>query len=643
MKPLRLLLVEDSENDARLMLRALERQGLAIEGVRVETGEELAARLDEGSWDLVLSDYHLPRFDGLEALQLVRARDEDIPFVMVSGRGGEELAVAAMRAGANDFLLKDHLSRLAHIVQREMRDVEIRRAQRASESELRRLSMAISQVPDAILITDPDGRIVYANPALESVSGFTLAEMVGRTPRIFQSGRHDAEFYRNLHTTVANRETWRGLFVNRRKDGRLWEAEALIAPVLDREGLLVSYVCTQRDVTHEHQLQAQLEHAQRLEAVGLLSAGIVHDFNNILMPVLAHAELALDRPDLDPDFRRHLEVIQASAQRAATLTRQLLGFTRTHTAEHRDLEFHRLVAESMKLLRAAIPATIDFRLDVDRASGFVHGDPTQLHQIVLNLCTNAFHAMQGGVGTLRVTLRKSRLPDTECVMGLCIPAGSYLVLEVSDTGRGIDPEVLPRIFLPFFTTKGPSEGTGLGLPIVLGIVQEMGGGIQVSSRPGEGSLFRVCLPEVPPLHTETPGPSREIPRGSERILLLEDDPTLLATLQIMLEGLGYEVTAAPLPTEALDRLAQNRKPFDLVLTDLTMPDMSGLEFAHQVRAQHPAQKILLMTGYLNLKDLQGEATLDDLQGVLSKPFTIQELAQKIRRTLDGRPGTGPVR
>jgi len=633
MTPLHLLLIEDSENDARLLLRALARQGLAVESRRVETKDELDASMAKGHWDLVISDYQLPHFDGLDALRHIRALDPDIPFIMVSGKVGEDLAVAAMRAGANDFLLKDQLSRLAPAIEREMRETETRRAQRAYEDERRHLQMAISQSPDAVVITDPTGTIIYANPALESISGYSLPELMGQNPRIFKSDRQGTAFYQVLWDALVRGDVWRGLIVNKRKDGQLWEAEVLIAPVMDAGGLLVNYVCTQRDVTHERQLKSQLEQAQRLEAIGMLAAGIAHDFNNILVPILCHSEMGLVDRDLNPALRKHFEVIRLSAERAADLTRRVLSFSRNQVTQPRVVEFHRLVSESLKLLRAAIPSTISFQVSLDPSSGTVMGDPTQLHQVVLNFCSNAAHAMRGGGGVLKVSLHKESLPETDCALGMRLPEGDYLVLEVADSGHGMSEGTISRIFLPFFTTKGPGEGTGLGLTIALGIIQGIRGGIQVESILGAGTTFRILLPSASSIAPPPDGERHTLPHGTERVLLVDDDPIVLATLETMLANLDYRVVALPNPQEALDRFQADPDVFDLLLTDLTMPGMTGIVLIAKIHLLRPTLRTLLMTGFQDQgKVNEGNSTKPD--GTLTKPFSIQHLAEMLREVLE---------
>ncbi len=494
---LRLLLIEDSEDDARILLRHLRRSALDIEARIVDTAEGFLAALEEGGWDLILSDFQLPTFNGLAALRLLRARDGDLPFILVSGVLDEEAAVGAMLGGANDFVLKGNLSRLVPAIERELREAQTRRQQRVYESELRLLHTAIGQTPDSIVITNPAGEIVYANPAAEAVSGYPREELLGQNPRIFKSGEHDDAFYKSMWDTLLKGEVWRGRTVNRRKDGSHWTAELVIGPVRDADGVLVNYLAASRDVTHERELQNQLEQSQRLETMGILTSGIAHDFNNILMPIVGHAEMGLARVEGNPKLRHNLEVILASANRAADLVRQLLAFSRKESHSPVPLEFHSLVKESLKLLRATLPSSIAFDTDLDPKCGTLAGDPTQLHQVILNLCTNAGHAMRHRGGRLRVALHRVALPATVCAMEVVLQPGYYLKFEVGDTGPGIDEAILPRIFLPFFTTKAPGEGTGLGLSIVHGIVAAWGAASRSRRTPARGRCSGCSCPAQP--------------------------------------------------------------------------------------------------------------------------------------------------
>src|SRR5664279_107176 len=323
-RPLHILLVEDSPEDAQLLVLHLQNHGVVFTCTREASFEGFLAAFTTETWDLVLSDFNLPGTDGMEILKCLRGLDPDLPFILLSGVLDEGAAVAAMRAGANDFVLKGNLARLVPAIEREMKESELRKKQRHFEEELRLLHTAIGQTPDMVVITDPEGTILYANAATEVISGYPRAELLGQNPRLFKSGQHDAEFYRSMWEVLLRGETWKGHVVNRRKDALLWDSEQVISPVYDAHGVLQNYLCTARDTTLERKLQGLLEQSQRLETIGTLTSGIAHDFYNILMPVLGHAELGLGRAPGDPRLRHDLEVIQASANRGKDIVSQIL-------------------------------------------------------------------------------------------------------------------------------------------------------------------------------------------------------------------------------------------------------------------------------------------------------------------------------
>jgi len=628
MVEIRILLVEDSETDAMLILRNLARQGLNCQSLRVQTSETLEKALTEGVWDVVVSDYNLPSFDGLLALEMVRSKDLDLPFILVSGKVGEEMAVNAMRSGASDFLTKDHLDRLGPAIERELRETHTRRTHRRYEAERRTLLRAIGQAPDSIVVTDREGVIIYVNPATEAISGYNNAELVGQKPSIFKSDHHDTRYYENLWQTILRGEVWRGALVNKRKNGSLWNAESAISPVWDGEGKLVNFVCTGRDTTHEHLLQHQLEQSQRLTTLGTLAAGIAHDFNNLLMPILGYVELAKEHSGLDGSLRKDLEIIEASAVRASGLAQQILGFSRAQNKQRRPLDLSLLLADSLKLLRAALPSSIRFEVTLAEGSGSVMGDATQLHQVILNLCTNAAHAMRGQSGTLKVDLRREMLSETVGIMESALPAGPYLCLTVADEGRGMSPETLSHIFLPFFTTKTAGEGTGLGLSILLGIVRDIGGNVQVDSELGRGTTFRIYFP----IHSDEPlsaaRPEGAVQKGQGRILLVDDEVTILGALKEGLTNKGFTVVAQADPLAALREFCAQVDAFDLILTDLTMPGLSGLQLAAEIRRVSPGVPILLMTG--DASSLTTERCRElGFQDLILKPAGIQQVLRVI--------------
>jgi PAS domain S-box-containing protein len=630
---LHILLVEDSVEDAQLLTLHLQAHGVVFNCTREDSLEGFLAALGSATWDLVLSDFSLRGTDGMEILKCLRDLDPDLPFILLSGVLDEGAAVAAMRAGANDFLLKGNLSRLVPAIEREMKEAELRRKQRQFEEELRLLHTAIGQTPDMVVITDPEGSILYVNAATEVISGYSRAELLGQNPRLFKSGQHDEGFYRSMWEVLLRGATWKGHVVNCRKDAVLWDSELVISPIHDAQGVLQNYLCTARDITLERQLQGLLEQSQRLETIGTLTSGIAHDFNNILMPVLGHAELGLERALGDPRVRHDLEVILTSANRARDLVRQILTFSRKGTAGLVAIEVQSLLAESLNLLRSAVSMAITFDLELDARDRLVLGDPTQLHQVILNLCTNASHAMQGQAGRLTVRLGAEQLPPTPCAMNILLPEGDYLCLEVTDTGKGIEPNHLDKIFLPFFTTKAAGEGTGLGLSVSHGIVSTMGGGIQVASQPGVGTTFKVFLPILAPGTMVATAGEEEAPRGQGHILLVDDEEALLRVFHSSLAGMGFHISSYRHPEGALRAFLRDPGGFQVLVTDHAMPGLSGVQLAEAVWAVNPAFPVILLTGspdHGQTPAARGEA---GFLACVAKPIGPKDLAKAILQVL----------
>ena len=642
--PLRILLIEDSPEDVELLRLHLRTHGIAFTSVQVDSMEDFQLALEAEAWDLVLSDFSLPGTNGMEILQALRKHDPDLPFILLSGVLDEAAAVEAMRNGANDFLVKSNLSRLVPAIEREMKESGLRRKQRQFEAELRLLHTAIGLTPDMVLITDPEGTILYANAATELISGYSRAELLGQNPRLFKSGQHEAGFYRSMWEVLLRGETWKGHVVNRRRDGLLWDSEQMITPLFDAHSVLQNYLCTARDTTLERQLQGLLEQSQRLETIGTLTSGIAHDFNNILMPVLGHVELGLERAPGDPRLKHDLEVIQASANRARDLIRQILTFSRKGTARPVPVEAQTLLAESLKLLRSAISMAITFDLDLDSRGRFVLGDPTQLHQVILNLCTNASHAMQGQAGRLTVRLKAEQLPPTFCAMNILLPEGDYLCLEVTDTGRGIEPEHLDKIFLPFFTTKVAGEGTGLGLSVSHGIISNLGGGLQVTSQSGVGTTFKVFLPVLAAETTAAETGMEAPPQGQGHILLVDDEEALLQVFHSSLAGMGFHLSSYRRPEEALRAFLDDPGGFQVLVTDFAMPGLSGVQLAEAIWAVNPAFPVILLTGSPDHGPTPVAAGETGFLACVAKPIGPKDLAKAILQVLPhlNRPTqTGP--
>ena len=505
-----------------------------------------------------------------------------------------------------------------------------------AEASVTRLAMAVEQVAETIVITDRDGTILYANPAFEKTTGYTRAEALGRNPRFLKSDKQDADFYRRMWAVLCRGEVWKGHFINKRKDGTLYEEEASISPVRDSAGNVVNYVATKRDVTHEALLENQLRQAQKMEAVGRLAGGVAHDFNNLLMGIMGYVELCRDQIEPGHPNREWLDEITRIAQRSAEITQQLLTFARKQTIEPKILDMNDAVAGMLKLLRRLIGEDINLAWLPGADLRPVRLDPAQIDQILANLCLNARDAI-GGCGKITLETENVMIGADFCAGRVEAVPGAYVCLAVSDNGCGMDPETLSQIFEPFFTTKGmgAGKGTGLGLATVYGIVKQNNGFIYATSDPGKGTTFRIYLPQTP---VEAAGLAvterTEAPRGhGETILLVEDENSLRRICRLFLTALGYNVLEAETPGEALKLSHQSPCTIRLLLTDVVLPGMDGRQMARRINAANPDIKVLFMSGY-TADVIADRGVLEQHAAFIGKPFTRDELARKIHTMLE---------
>jgi PAS domain S-box-containing protein len=506
--------------------------------------------------------------------------------------------------------------------------------QREADARLRLLAAAVEQAADMILLADAFGAVTYVNPAFERATGWPLEEARGRRPQdLLRSGAHDRSFHREIQDRLRRGQPWRGRLVNRARDGALFETEGNINPLRADDGRLVGWVCVERNVQREVELEERLRRAERLEAIGALAGGIAHDFNNVLVAILGHAELLREDVPADSVQRESIDQILAGGRRAAELARQVLGFSREISVGPVPVDVATVVEEALKLLRPTLPATIAIDCDFETGAGEVLAVPSKLHQVVVNLCTNAAQAMDLG-GLLGLSLR--RVSGAE-LAALQLPeidaAQDHVLLEVHDTGVGIPPGLLERIFDPLFTTKETTGGTGLGLATVRSIVRESGGTIVVESAPHRGSTFSIYLPRLrsSPAQAPVEAASGGLARGAgEHVLLVDDDAAVRRLTAALLDRLGYRVSTAASGAEAFDLVERADDRFDLVLTDLTMPQMTGRDLMRLLARRHPNLPVVLMTG------APGGEGDEDRPGErrLAKPFTGRQLARTVRDALE---------
>jgi two-component system cell cycle sensor histidine kinase/response regulator CckA len=509
-----------------------------------------------------------------------------------------------------------------------VRDVTSRRR---LEEEQARLATAVEQADEAIVITDPSASILYVNPSFERVSGYPRAELIGSNPRILHSGQHDAAFYREMWSTLLAGQTWHGILVNRRKDGSLYEEDAVITPIRGADGAVVSYVGVKRDITREQALEAQLRQSQKMEAIGQLAGGIAHDFNNLITAIRGYSELV--RESLPPGDRDDIDQVVLAADRAAELTRQLLAFGRRQVLQPRVLAPAEIVEGIAPMLRRLLGEHIELLVHAAPDVGRIRVDPSKLEQIIVNLAVNARDAMPGG-GRLVIETTNAEINARSEPAHAEMTPGPYVVLRVTDTGSGMDEETRARAFEPFFTTKEPGSGTGMGLAVVYGIVAASGGEIDLYSGLGQGTTFEIYLPRVDEeaIAAAVATEAAAVPRGSETILLVEDEASVRTFARRALEELGYVVIEASNGAEAAARATGHTGRIDLLVTDVVMPRVGGRELAERLRAARPELPILFMSGFSGNAVSGADLTPPDAP-ILAKPFTREGLGRAVRRAL----------
>jgi two-component system cell cycle sensor histidine kinase/response regulator CckA len=504
--------------------------------------------------------------------------------------------------------------------------------QRGFEQE-RLLFTAIGQSADAIIITDATGTIQYVNHAQATISGYSLDELVGQTPNVFKNDFHDGNFYKQLWETVTAGKVWSGRFINKKRDGSEYHEDATISPVYDKSGNLTNFVVVEHDVTTQLQLQEQLVQAQKMEAVGTLAGGMAHDFNNLLQVVLGYSELMLLRKkEEDTDYVDINKIFQAG-KRGTDLVKSLLIFSRKVEPKYNPINLNQEILQVQSLLSRTIPKIIKIDLHLGVDLGPIKADQSQIGQILMNLGINARDAMPDG-GTLTIETANRQLDEEYCNSHPEAKPGSYVLLTVSDTGRGMDTKTLSHIFEPFFTTKGMGKGTGLGLAIVYGIVKNHDGHIICYSEPGQGATFKIYLPIIqtqsePITQTgETP-----IEGGTETILFVEDEEDIMDLGTTILDHFGYKVISAGNGKEALEIYEMERDRISLILLDLIMPVMDGRKCLAEILRIDPNAKVITTSGFRPSGPANWAMSLG-AKGFVQKPYDMRQLLTTIRKALD---------
>ena len=507
------------------------------------------------------------------------------------------------------------------------------RAEAAVRESEEKYRTVLEANPDPVVLYDIKGQVIYFNPAFTRVFGWTLAERSGKKMDVFVPEEAWQETKIMIEKVVAG-ERFSGIETCRfNKKGNIIPVSISGATYKDQNGKPIGCVINLRDISYQKKMEAQLQHAQKMEAIGTLAGGIAHDFNNMLVPLVGFAEMLKNDLPADSPLQGHVDGIFDAYLRLKDLVKQILAFSRQSDQDLKPIKLQTIVKEVIKLLRSSIPTTIDIRQNIDPDCGVVIADPTQVHQIVMNLATNAYHAMEETGGGLKVTLKQVQLDTDQALLSKLVP-GEYALLTVSDTGVGIEKDVMDKIFDPYFTTKEIGKGTGLGLSVVQGIVKSSNGDIRITSKPGKGTEIHVYLPilerQVNDMRTDR---SQPIQGGTENILLVDDEEVVVRIEQQMLERLGFRVTVRTGSVDALEAFKANADVFDLVVTDMTMPNMTGVQLAAEIKKIRPDIPVILCTGFSYQINEEKSKALG-IQGFVMKPVLLKDLAKTIRKVLD---------
>lgn len=638
--PLNILIVEDDPLDAELIVERLRADGIDVEWRRVDSEKEFAECLEQNP-QVVLSDFSLPAFDGMKALRMTRERDPDVPFIIVSGTIGEDRAVAAMQNGASDYIIKDRMGRLVPALKQAlersrmaMLQRQAEEAMRESEFKYRHLFEGLSDA--AFLAEVASGRVLDVNPSAERLLGVDRKSLMGK---MFET-IHAPKEYGRVSEAMAGWITGEpaGAFS---VESEVVRADGAMVPVSISAGTLTLYgrrliLALYRDISDRRRMEAQFLRAQRLESIGMMASGIAHDLNNILAPILMSATLLRDGVSAE-ERDRFLESIEKCARRGADIIRQMLAFARGSEGKRVALQPRHLIKEIVGLTRETFPKSIAIRTSVSKDLWEVHGDATLLHQVLLNLCVNARDAISES-GEIRLSGRNATLSSEQIPATSEAKPGQYVILEVKDSGAGIDSDLMERIFDPFFTTKDPGKGTGLGLPCVQEITKSHGGFVSVTSESGQGTSFEVCLPAdhkggSPAENTKESG----APRGQEEMILIVDDEVNLAVaITHTLCHYGYRAVSARDGTEAIAVLARHVGEVKVVVTDVMMPNLDGVDLVRAIQRFEPGLEIIATSG---LTEQGGGINREEefrelgVRYFLLKPFTADLLLGTINTVL----------
>jgi two-component system cell cycle sensor histidine kinase/response regulator CckA len=643
--PLHVLLIENSHADAELNIRELQYAGFQCRPQIVCTHAEFLEQLRRFPFDIVLADYRLPGWTGMDAFAAMRRAGRDVPFILVTGILGEEVAVECIKQGITDYVLKEHLARLPLVVaraleERALRDAQNFMVQALRESEANSLFL-FEHNPLPMWVFDRETlEILQVNEAAARHHGYSRTEFLAMRASDLHPAEEVPQLLAAFRSAAVPQEKFAGQWHHLRKGGTPLDVELLLH-TMEYAGHAAALVVAQ-DVTERRALEQQLQHAQKFEVIGQLAGGLAHDFNNAIGAILGWAELGEEQATaIDPRLAGYFIKIHRQCDRVTALARQLLAFARRQILEPRNLSLNQTVQDVLNLLDKVIGKDIEVQTALAENLWAIRADPAQIEQVLMNLCLNSRDAMPKG-GRLTIETRNTVVSEEHCGRDTGLLPGSFAELLVKDTGIGMDAAVRERIFEPFFTTKGPGNGTGLGLATAYGIVKQHGGLIHVESEPGRGSTFRVLLPANPASEKlerrRVTVENAPIRGGRETILIAEDHEGIREMAHAVLKGKGYDILLAHDGEEAVELFTANRERISLVILDVIMPRRSGPEVFAAIQALKPGISAVFATGYSNEMATLAEIVARGI-AVLRKPYSPSTLCRVVREVLDGAAAT----
>jgi two-component system cell cycle sensor histidine kinase/response regulator CckA len=640
---LRLFVIEDDPDSALLIRRHLERAGHSVTPCR--SGADALIVLGHTAFDLVLLGPRLPDMGGLDFLHNLTREGISVPVLLVTQDKDAETARGVLRAGAVDYIVKDTaLTFLGELPKRVSESVTRHRLEQMN----RLLIQALESAGDGIILTDLHGVILKVNQALENLTGYSRQELLGQTPRLLKSSVHGPEVYARMWQTILARRSWQGELTNRRKDGSLFQVSLTVSPIVDGQGRMTHFVGIQRDITEHKQLERALLQAQKMQSVGTLAGGVAHEFNNLLAGINGYAALGLREPDAGPTLRDFLQRIVSLSERAAGLTRQLLAFARKPALTRQRTAMVELVNNTAELVGRTLYQEVVVEVPADetaRRALIVEADANQLQQALVNLALNARDALltqplkdDSAARPIVFRLLSAVLAGEQAGFPQQVPPGDYVVVEVEDRGSGMSADVLTQALDPFFTTKEVGQGTGLGLPMVFGIVQGHQGYLTLESAPQRGTRVRLYLPRalpsvdaaVPALRGDAEVVEPET-TPSRSILVIDDEEAVLDVVRRFLEIAGHDVACVSSGSEALEQLSSGR-PCDLIILDLMMPREDAVALFQRLQQRRPGVPVLLCTGVPEAEPAP-ELLRRGAAGLIRKPFRMNELWYAVKQAL----------